>query len=296
MEADRFSRTAQVMAFFRALESARPTSSRLLSDPFATTVLPGAVRKVVTLSRFKLLRSVISTLVDRRWPGARTSGIARTRLIDDWVTAAVREGANQMVILGAGFDSRAWRLPALAGIQVFEADHPATSREKRRRLVAAGFDPSRIVQVPIDFDRDPLTETLVRDGFNMRCRSTVIWEGVTNYLTADAVDAVFGWTSTLATGSTLAFTYIHAAVFTDPGAFEGAERILASVAKAGETWTNGIDPAELGSRLQTMGLTLVEDLGADDYRSRYWHSASSHCRGYSFYRAALVTTPSRAET
>ena len=295
MEADRFSRTAQVMAFFRALESAHPTSSRLLSDPFAVSVLPGPVRKIVTLSRVKLLRSVISTLIDCRWPGARTSGIARTRLIDDWVTAAVRNGASQVVILGAGFDSRAWRLPALAGIQVFEADHPATSREKRRRLVAAGLDPLRIVQVPIDFDRDPLTETLVRNGFNMHCRSAAIWEGVTNYLTADAVDAVLRWTSTLATGSTLAFTYIHAAVLTDPAAFEGADRILASVAKAGEMWTYGIDPAELGSRLQAMGLTLIEDLGADDYRSRYWHSANSCRRGYSFYRAALVTTPSRAE-
>src|SRR5262249_17141487 len=86
------------------------------------------------------------------------------------------------------------------------------------------------------------------------------------------------------------------AVLTDPGAFEGGERILASIAKAGETSTYGMEPDELGSRLQTMGLTLVEDLGADDYRSRYWHSARSHCRGYSFYRAALVTTPSRAET
>jgi methyltransferase (TIGR00027 family) len=295
MEADRFSRTAQVMAFFRALESARPTSNRLLSDAFATSVLPGLVRRVVTLSRFKLLGLAISALVDGRWPGARTSGVARTRLIDDWVTAAVRDGASQIVNLGAGFDSRAWRLPALAGIQVFEADHPATSREKRRRLMAAGLDPSRIVQMPIDFDRDPLTETLVRNGFNMRCRSALIWEGVTNYLTADAVDAVFRWTSTLATGSTLAFTYIHADVLTDPRAFEGADRILASVAKAGETWTYGIDPTELRSRLQALGLTLVEDLGADEYRSRYWHSPNSHWRGYAFYRAALAIVPSRAE-
>jgi methyltransferase (TIGR00027 family) len=61
-------------------------------------------------------------------PGGRTSGIARTRLIDDWITVAVRDRARQVAILGAGFDSRAWRLSALAGIPVFEVDHPIASR------------------------------------------------------------------------------------------------------------------------------------------------------------------------
>jgi methyltransferase (TIGR00027 family) len=293
MQANRFSRTAQVMAFFRALESVRPASIRLLSDSFAGTVLAVSMRRFVALSRFPLLRSVILTLVDRRWPGGRTSGIARTRLIDDWITAAVRDGARQVAILGAGFDSRAWRLSALAGIPVFEIDHPATSAEKRHRLIAAGLDPSRIVQVTLDFDREPLAETLAGHGFDMRYRTAVIWEGVTNYLTADAVDAVLRWMSSLGTGSTLAFTYVHAAVLADPTAF-GAGRILAAVATAGEGWTFGMDPAELRGRLEARGLTLVEDLGADDYRSRYWPSAKSRWRGYAFYRAALATVPRHA--
>ena len=295
MPPDQFSRTAQAMALFRALESARPASVRLLNDSFATTVLPRGMRRVVTLSRSTLLGSVISRLVDRRWPGARTSGVARTRLIDDWVTAAVGNAARQVVILGAGFDSRAWRLPALWGLPVFEVDHPATSREKRQRLLDAGLDQSRVVQVPIDFDRDPLAETLARNGFDLRLCTAVVWEGVTNYLTADAVDAVYCWMSGLAPGSTLAFTYVHAGVLRNPDAFEGAERILAAVAQTGERWTYGIDPAELGSRLGGFGLTLVEDLGADDYRARYWPSPGLPWRGYRFYRAALATVPCHAE-
>ena len=225
MQPDRFSRTAQAMALFRALESAGPASTRLLSDDLAATVLPGWMRWIVTLSRFPLLGSSIAGIVDRRWPGARTSGVARTRLIDDWVTAAVGRAARQVVVLGAGFDSRVWRLPALSSLPVFEVDHPATSREKRQRLLAAGLDPSRIVQVPIDFDCDSLAETLARSGFDVRLRAAVIWEGVTNYLTADAVDGIFRWMSGLASGSTLAFTYVHAGVLRDPRAFEGAERI-----------------------------------------------------------------------
>jgi methyltransferase (TIGR00027 family) len=282
------------MALFRALETTRPASARLVSDSFAASVLPGWMRRLVTLSRFSWLGSTIARLVDRRWPGARTSGVARTRLIDDWVAGAVRGGAEQVVILGAGFDSRAWRLPVLSGIPVFEVDQRATSSEKRNQLLAGGLDPSRIVQVALDFDRDRLGETLARNGFDARRRTVVIWEGVTNYLTAAAVDAVLRWTGDLAAGSTLAFTYVHASVLNDPSGFEGAGRILAAVAKTGETWTCGIDPAELRCHLERMGLRLVEDLGADEYRSRYWHQADCRWRGYGFYRAALARVPDRA--
>jgi methyltransferase (TIGR00027 family) len=296
MQAGRFSRTAQVMALFRALETARPPRSRLLNDRFATTVLPASLRGVVALSRFPLLATAISAVVDSRWPGARTSGIARTRLIDDWTSAAAQDGVCQLAILGAGFDSRAWRLPVLAGTRVFEVDHPATSAEKQRRLAVAGLDPTCITRVAIDFDQDLLGEALEKAGFDPRCRSFIIWEGVTNYLTEGAVDRVLRWAGTLAAGSQLAFTYVHAGVLREPNTFEGAERILAAVGKAGEAWTYGIEPSELPDHLQALGLTLIEDLGADDYRDRYRRSTDAQRRGYAFYRAALALVPERAET
>jgi methyltransferase (TIGR00027 family) len=295
MQADRFSRTALVMAFFRALESARPVSCRLFSDPFAACVLPVAARAVVSLVRFPLIGLVITALVDGRWPGARTSGVARTRLIDDWVSAAVLDGARQIVVLGAGFDSRAWRLPALAKIPVFEVDHPATSQEKRRRLIAAGLDPGKIVQVAIDFDREALVGALSQNGFSPLIRTAVIWEGVTNYLTANAVDEVLSWVGSLDAGSTLAFTYIHSRVLIDTKIFEGAEHILAAVTNAGEAWTYGIDPAELSALLQSRGLSLTEDLGADEYRHRYWPAADPRWHGYAFYRAAMAKVLPHAE-
>jgi methyltransferase (TIGR00027 family) len=296
MQADRFSRTALVMAFFRALESVRPASARLFSDPLAACVLPFTARLAVSLARAPMLNFAITALVDRRWPGARTSGIARTRLIDDWLSAAVAGGVRQVVILGAGFDSRAWRLPGLAGIQVFELDHPATSQEKHRRLIAAGFDPSRIVQCAIDFDRETLAGALGRHGFDPLVRTAVVWEGVTNYLTAGAVDAVLLWVGSLRPGSTLAFTYVHSRCLSDTETFEGAERILAAATNTGEAWTYGFEPAELGAHLQSFGLSLADDLGADDYRQRYWPAADPHWHGYAFYRAALVSVLPHAQT
>jgi methyltransferase (TIGR00027 family) len=294
MQAGHFSRTALVMAFFRALESARPGSARLFSDPFAAHVLPLPARAIVSLARAPFLNFVIAALVDRRWPGARTSGVARTRLIDEWVTAAAQGGARQVVILGAGFDSRAWRLPALAGTRVFELDRPATSQEKYRRLIAARLDPSRIVQCAIDFDREALADTLVRHGFDRQTCTAVIWEGVTNYLTANAVESVLRWVGSLHAGSTLAFTYVHSRVLNETNTFEGAERVLTAVTNAGEAWTYGLDPAELSAHLRSCGLSLTEDLGADDYRHRYWPAADPHWHGYAFYRAALVSVAPHA--
>jgi len=296
MQADRFSRTALVMAFFRALESVRPEPARLFSDPFAARILPFPARAAVSLARAPSLNLVIAALVDRRWPGARTSAIARTRLIDDWITAAVEGGVRQVVILGAGFDSRAWRVPALAGIRVFELDYPATSQEKHRRLTAAGFDPSRIVQCAIDFDRETLAGVLAHHGFDRLVRTAVVWEGVTNYLTANAVDAVLLWVGSLHPGSTLAFTYVHSRVLSNARTFEGSHRILAAVTNAGEAWTFGLDPAELRAHLQSRGLSLTEDLGADDYRHRYWPAANTHWHGYAFYRAALASVSPHAQT
>jgi len=289
MQDNHFSRTAQVMALFRALETARPRRARVVHDPFAKTVLPAPMRGMVAMSRLPPFRRAVCAIIDRRWPGARSSGVARTRLIDDWVSTGVRDGACQVVILGAGFDSRAWRLGALQGLPVFEVDHCATSIEKRRRLRAAGLDPERVTLVGMDFIQDLLADALDRTGFDPRQRTIVIWEGVTNYLSEDAVEAVLAWTGGLAPDSLLAFTYVHARVLAEPSAFAGAERILAAVARTGEAWTFAIDPAQLESRLAAHGLTLVEDLGADDYRARVCDSRDAHACGYAFYRAALAS-------
>ena len=200
----------------------------------------------------------------------------------------VANDCRQIVVLGAGFDSRAWRLPGLAGLSIFEVDHPATAAEKSARIQALGADLSRVVSVSLDFDRDRLSDHLAASGFDDKKVTTVIWEGVTNYLTEKAVFSVFAWVGTLAPGSRLAFTYIDRGVLTDPTRFKGAANILLAVSSAGEPWTFGLVPEALPHSLAPFGLRLVEDLGADDYRARYFGKTAGKMRGYAFYRAALV--------
>ncbi len=284
MQPARSSRTAEVMALFRALETAEPRDRRLFDDPFAAGFLAPPLRWLARSAALPVLRRLLCRYLDRRLPGARSSGVARTRLIDDWASTHVAAGAQQIVLLGAGFDTRAWRLPAFAGLMVFEVDHPATAAAKRRRLSAAGLAGARVIPVALDFDRTALPDALARAGFDPAQRTLVIWEGVTNYLTAEAVGAVIRWAGSLAPGSGFIFTYIDAAVLSEPGRFAGAPAILREVAASGEPWTFGFDPAALPAYLGERGLTLTEDLGADQYRARYFGSRAGSLAGYAFYR------------
>jgi methyltransferase (TIGR00027 family) len=293
MQPKRFSRTAEFMALFRALESARPADQRLFHDPFAATFVSAPLRRAVRWSAVPIAGAFLRNVIDLLWPGARSSGVARTRLIDDWIEASIRSGSRQLIVLGAGFDSRAWRMPVLAGIPIFEVDHAATAAEKRRRAPAGTGERSDVVSVVLDFDRDRLPNALAAAGFDPGRRTVVIWEGVTNYLTAATVDSVLAWVGSLAPDSKLIFTYIHRRVLDDPTSFEDAQKILLTVARAGEPWTFGFLPDALPQCLRSHGLLMDQDLGADDYRARYFGPEARKMRGYAFYRAALATVVGR---
>src|SRR5262245_17489885 len=101
------------MALFRALESSRPERRRLFVDPHASSFLAWPLTTVPRLAAVPGLGRLVPWIIDWRVPGARSSAVARTRFIDDAITTAFGRGAEQLVTLGAGFDSRAYRLPAL---------------------------------------------------------------------------------------------------------------------------------------------------------------------------------------
>ena len=123
---NRASLTAEYMALFRALESSRPSSSRLFFDPDATLFLTGWRTWLYRLSRLPVGRHAAEALLDRASPGARAAGVARTKWIDDEAAAALQT-MTQLVLLGAGFDMRGLRLPPTVCACVFELDHPKTS-------------------------------------------------------------------------------------------------------------------------------------------------------------------------
>src|SRR5262245_44866238 len=175
------SRTAEFMALFRAIESSRPPERRLFEDRFAHLFLRPPLRFVLRLARLPLGGDLIPRLIDSRWPGARPSGVARTRFIDDALRAALRDGVEQVVSLGAGFDCRAFRIPGIERTRVFEVDHPDTLAEKRRRLRGVfPSAPSHVRFVATDFNQRQLEELMANSGYDPAQRTFFIWEGVTN--------------------------------------------------------------------------------------------------------------------
>ena len=289
MRSTEASHTAQFMALFWALESQRPPGSRLCYDPLAKRYLSGALRVVVAVSRLRLVSRLVCAVIDHRWPGARTSGVARTRWIDEAVERALQSGAGQLVLLGAGFDARGYRLPEAKGVVLFEVDHPATSIQKEKLSRAAlGHIPENVVFVQIDFNHETLKDALERAGYRSTVQTVFVWEGVSNYLTEEAVESTLSFCGSAAPNSWLIFTYIDKKVLEQPALFYGTQRIMKLLRGVGEGWTYGMDPQQVGSYLMRHGLVLEKDVGAHEYRRQYYGQRSEGMRGYEFYRVATA--------
>ena len=286
------SRTALAVTLWRARESSRSATSRLFEDALAPVFLDRRFRWALHLSRLPLVGALVPwSLIDGHWAGSRGTVAVRTRYIDDALSAALRRGVDQVVILGAGFDSRAYRIPEIDRTRVFEVDHPATQVEKKH-AIARRFRqlPPHVEFVSIDFSRDTLDTALLAAGFRAAARTFFICEGVTHYLSAPDVDTLFRYVARNApVGSEMVFTYIHRTILDGTATFAGAGRTLAIVRRSGEPYTFGFDPAELPGYLAARDLELIEDVGAATYRERYLDPRG---RGHEplseFQRAALV--------
>ena len=286
------SRTAEYVALFRALETQQPVERRLFADPLASAFLTGPVAAVAALARIPGIGAVVPLVLDRRVPGPRLSAVARTKVLDEAVEAALSEGIEQLVILGAGYDSRAYRLAGAGRIRVFEVDHPDTQVVKKRIVgnILGGL-PSHVRFVPVDFDHEDLAPVLDRAGLMPGRRTFILWEGVVSYLTPNAVDATVRWAARIAgAGSELALTYVHKGLIDGTVRFPHGGPWVASVANAGEPFVFGFDPVEPPAYLADRGWNLVDDLSTTEALTR--HGLNPH-RVPAFYRVALAGVASR---
>jgi methyltransferase (TIGR00027 family) len=281
------SRTAEQVALFRALESGR-RGERLFADPYAKAFLGRRYRMVVLLGGLPRVGEAVPRYIDRRWSGGpRASAVVRTRLIDDQLADAIAAGARQVLVLGAGYDSRGYRLPVLSGLPVFEVDAPATQAAKRWRLRrVASRHYAHVRFVPVDLERDDVGVRLRQAGFARR-RTAVVWEGVTNYLSAEAVDVTLRWlAASTAPGSRVIFTYVDRGVLDGTGCFAGLDTWYATVRAGGEQWTFGFDPPRLPDYLAQRGMALLADTSAREAAERYLVPLGRREPTADFYRIA----------
>jgi methyltransferase (TIGR00027 family) len=288
------SRTAEYMALFRAVETAEPTERRLFEDAYAIHLLSGTLKKLAELARLPLVGRLVPAFLDLGWPFTRSSGVVRTRMIDDLVCDAIRTGARQLVLLGAGFDSRSYRLKEAMGILTYEVDHPATQTAKRERLQSGmGKLPENVRFVAVDFEEDNLETELVKAGFDTKIPTVVVWEGVVSYLTESAVSNNLTLLARLlAPCSQLVFTYVHRGALDGSISFQGSRRWKSWVKRSGEPFIFGFDPVTLSETLRPYGFLLQSDESTAKAAGRYNPSTRRKETGSELYR---VATAIRAE-
>jgi methyltransferase (TIGR00027 family) len=193
--------------------------------------------------------------------------LCRKRYIDDRLTEAAG-GIEAVVNLGAGLDTRAYRLPLLASMPTWEVDQAEVIEQKRAALRKA-FDslPPNVTLVPIDFDNEDVREALKTRGYSTERRTFFVLEGVTQYLTEKGLLSTFDFMATATRGSRLVFTYVEKD-FLDGRYLRGWEKAYKKFVKGG-IWLLGLDPEELAAFLAGYGWRLVEDRGYDELAEKY---------------------------
>lgn len=267
--------SAEVMAFYRAAESAKPEDERLYYDPMARGFLRTPLR---LLAGSRILAGLIIWFFTERWiPGGVGVVLARSSYIDDCLRDRLVEGIGQLVILGAGYDSRAYQSDVFRrDVRVFEVDRPATQKAKIRKLIdSLGYLPRHVVYAPVNLMEEAFGKGLLDRGYNIGLKTLFICEGVSYYLSPEAVDDILAFVANNSPrGSSIVFDY-----FVQTGADKaGGSRIsrwrLERIARSGRTTGEPVlfrmQPESVGGFLSTRGFKLQANLVAQDLKRLYF--------------------------
>ena len=218
----------------------------------------------------------------------------RTRFAEEALaTAVARRGVRQLVVLGAGLDTYAYRTTLGEGLRIFEVDHPATQAWKRQRLAEAAIPTPRALSfAPVDFERETLADGLAAAGFERAQPTFFTWLGVVPYLTEPAVFSTLGFIASLPAGAHVVFDYGNPRTSSSDQDEDAAsrEKLAARVASLGEAIQSAFETDVLEGQLRALGFREVEDLGPALIRERYFgkRGGPSPDRGGHIVRAATV--------
>ena len=278
MKGERPSRTAHFVAHGRAMADIGLSHVTDFHDPTARVFLTDKGKR----SLAKVEEAARAGKRGIRMEMARTMAdmiALRTVAIDNAVRDAIAAGAKQLVILGAGYDGRAWRMRELAGVRVFEVDHPATQSEKRARVNKLPPAFGEVTFVPVNFEKQSLDDALDRAGHDRSSPTCWIWEGVVMYLTRDAMRATLSALARRsARGSTVIINYHNA-----------HRRFFARLMfrLIGEPQISSWTQEEMAADLRSVGFTVREDTGMLDWNRRFAHGEAKVDRG-SYMRVVVA--------
>ncbi len=256
--------TAIGAASVRLMEQYEPEDKRLFNDPVIYHLTNPILR---FLLKSKLIRNYFINLYDKIIPGIIAGQICRTKFIDDR-TLKVLKDVEQILIMGAGLDTRALRLSGIDQKMIYEIDLPNIQKYKKKLLNKyLGEIPSNIHYIPIDFNKTKTETALKSSSFDYNKRTLVILEAVTQYINKDAVNEVFSFISKLPKNSYLLFTYVLRDVIERKT--PEAKKLMDWSKKKHYPFIFGINPSELASFLQNYNLEIIEDVGTEFYQEKY---------------------------
>lgn len=273
----------------RLVDQYYPVEKRIIDDRVIYRLLPFGWRVLVRLLFLPGLRQLVLSMREKRMPGSLGGFLCRARYIDDVLQQALSAELEQVVILGAGFDTRAYRVPGISEVRMFELDLPGAVSLKRKRVERVlGQVPGNVVLVPIDFETQDLAQSLKTAGYQEGKRNFFIWEGVTQYLTPEAVDDTLAFVAlSSSSGSRIAFSWLRKGIIDGTERPAWLERFMPLAEKIGSPWLFGIDGDKLAQFLADRGLRLIEDVGTADYQKRYLNPIS---RKLSVFEGERMTT------
>jgi methyltransferase (TIGR00027 family) len=293
--------TAQGVAKQRLIESLAKPDKRIVYDPYAENFVLGA-------GIIKLMGHKLSVwLTEQFTPGFHEHLISRTRFIDDLIEKCATDKVEQYVILGAGYDSRAHRLKLPSGVKIFEIDQPEVQNKKRSKLPNEIYNAKNVTYVSIDFNHESLKEQLLNSGFDQNKSTVFTLEGVSQYITKEALTSTLNELAALTQKSKATFfmSYVNRLLREDPKACFGkgydkpakkAALIQKLAAKSGEPWISLYTGKEIEGLLSQSGFSLTENKTLADLNDLYFTPVGRTLpEGHIFKLEHFVVAESKSE-
>lgn len=263
------SRTAEFTCMVRCLSylEKRP---QYKSDDYVSLIIMNSLIKFFI--KFPVIkRCMINNFVS----GMYEYVISRTKYIDETVKAALLDGTEQILILGAGFDSRGIRFRDTANrTKIFELDAPATQNAKIERYKEKGVNiPNNLIFIPIDFDKQSISDRLSECGFERGKKSLIVMEGLTMYLQPESIDNLFNILNDFTgEGSRIVFDFIYTSVLNHKNLYQGEKELVESTSKNGEKFCFGLEKENVAEFLAQYGFEILDISDSSALEDRFFRN------------------------
>ena len=270
------SKMAEGIAMQRFGESAKPEDERICYDPYAVHFISPEIIKFGMKHPKKAKEKVEQ--MEKLFPGLSSSIMARVRYFDEFVKKSIAEGTEQLIILGAGYDTRAYRIDELKDIKVFEVDHPNTQSFKIQKIKEI-FDstPDNVIYVPVDFEEETFDQKLFDNGYDSSKKTLFVMEGLIMYIPPKAVAKTLLFiVENSGKGSQVIFDYYPESVVDGTCKLEIGTNIRNHLAELGEPLQFGIEEEKIEGFLTEFGFSGIQNVTSKDYKKLYFHGKNEN--------------------